>query len=33
MIRSFITCLNEQNINKLELPILDFDLLEDENNE
>ncbi|WP_338975130.1 type II CRISPR-associated endonuclease Cas1 [Spiroplasma endosymbiont of Tricholauxania praeusta] len=33
MIRSFITCLNEQTINKLELPILDFDLLEDENNE
>lgn len=33
MIRSFITCLNEETINKLELPTLDFNLLVDENNE
>lgn len=32
MIRSYITVLNENNTDKLELPILDFDSIEEDNN-
>ncbi|MGL5268595.1 MAG: type II CRISPR-associated endonuclease Cas1 [Spiroplasma sp.] len=33
MIRSYITVLNENNTNKLELPILNFNIIEEQNNE
>jgi len=33
MIRSYITVLNENNTNKLELPVLDFNPIKEENSD